>query len=356
MTARAAPPDRQTPKERLAAFAAGRPYDRTPCKPFLGQNAAQLFGSSNRAYNTSPKAAADVLEAVFRKFRPDSVTLNAGLQSIPEALGTVLHFPEFGPPRIDEPGLTDYARLDDLEPADPSLSGRLPLFLEAFEDLRSRIGEEVNVDLGLGGPFTAAALLVGLDKFMRDTVHDPENVHRVLKLTAESIGRFIDRAGSLGVSVGLAEPIASNLVVSPKTFRIFAKPYIRQAVERSIKACGRSLGLHICGKTKKIWADVAETGIAGFSLDNLENLAEAREAIGDQVTLLGNVPPVEVLKEGRPEDVLASVKACLEAAAGSPKGFMLASGCEVALGTPAENILAMMDGARLYGQNPDFAG
>jgi uroporphyrinogen decarboxylase len=354
MTVPAAPKDRQTPKERMKAYAAGQPYDRAPCVPFLCQHVAQLFGSSNRAFNTSPKVLADVLEAAFRKFRPDSISVEADLQSIPEALGSALFFPEFGPARIDAPALTDYAQLDDLEPADPAASGRLPMFFEALEDLSARIGQEVAVDMGVGGPFTAAAMLVGVDKFMRDTVNDPENVRRVLQLTAESICRFVERAVGLGADVCLAEPMASTLLVSPKTFRTFVKPCLRQIVDRAVKACGRSVSLHICGKTKKNWLDLAETGIAAFSLDNMESLAEARETIGGQVTLMGNVPPVEILKDGRPEDVLASVKACLEAASGNPMGFVLASGCEVALGTPEENILAMMDGARLYGQNPDF--
>ncbi|MDR2456077.1 MAG: methylcobamide--CoM methyltransferase, partial [Deltaproteobacteria bacterium] len=91
-----APKDALTPKERMAAFAAGKGLDRLPCKPFLGQNASKLFGYTNKAYNTNPEAAAAVLEAVFRRFRPDSVTVNAGLQCVAEALGAKFRFPEYG--------------------------------------------------------------------------------------------------------------------------------------------------------------------------------------------------------------------------------------------------------------------
>ena len=344
------PKDRMTPKERMAAFAAGLPYDRTPCAPFLGQNASKLFGSSNRAFNTSPKAMADVLERIFRTFRPDAVTVNAGLQSVPEALGTRLRFAEFGPPVIDEPGLSDYSEIDRLEELDVVREARMPDFFEAFEDLRERIGDEVVVGMSLGGPFTAAALLVGMDRFMRDTANDPESVDRVLDLATGAVKRFIDRAAEIGAPVSLAEPMASCTVIGPRTFRSFAKPRLAEIARHLGEVHGRGLGLHVCGKTRKIWADLAEVPLASFSLDNIESLAEARLAVGGAMTLVGNVAPIEVLKDGSPEDVLASSRACLEAAGGSPKGFILASGCEVLVDTPAGNILAMMDAARLYGQ------
>jgi uroporphyrinogen decarboxylase len=344
------PPDRMTPKERMTAWITGQPYDRIPCKPFLGQNTAKLFGASNRAFNTSPQVMAEVIEGIFKKFRPDSVSINAGLQSIPEALGTKLIFPDYGPPRIDDPGLTDYAVLKDLEPVNPDKDGRFPNFFEALEDVRGRIGLLVPIDFSLGGPFTSAVLLVGLEKFMRDTVHNQEAIHRVMRLTTDSLKNVLSKVAQTETGASLAEPIASTLVVSPRIFKKFVKPYLQELTAFLKDKFSRNLGLHICGKSKTIWSDVAETGVSGFSLDNLESLEEAKNEIGSKVTLIGNVPPVEVLQTGSPSDVFNSAQKCLDEAADSPKGFMLASGCEVAIDTPPENILALMDAARLYGQ------
>jgi uroporphyrinogen decarboxylase len=347
---REVPKDLLTPKERMAAMAAGRPLDRVPCKPFLGQNASKLFGSTNRAFNTSPKATADVLEAIFRRFRPDSISVNAGLQSVAEALGAVFRFPEYGPPVIEAPGLADYDRLDELEGEDASGKARLPNFLEAYEDLSGRIGDEAPVDISLGGPFTSAVFLVGLDKIMRDTVRRPEEVHRVLRLTTATLKNLIAKAAALGSPVGLAEPMASNAVVSPKTFRQFAKPYLAELAAFMREGWSRGLGLHICGRTKLVWTDLIEIPLAAFSLDNLESLAEAKAAVGQDMAHIGNVPPIEVLQDGTPQDVEESAKACLAAAADNPRGFILASGCEVLVDTPPENIQAMMDAARVHGR------
>ncbi|MGI6713332.1 MAG: uroporphyrinogen decarboxylase family protein [Bacillota bacterium] len=52
-------------------------------------------------------------------------------------------------------------------------------------------------------------------------------------------------------------------------------------------------------KPKAIWQDIANSGAASFSLDNVEDLAEAKKIIGHRMSLKGNVPPVEVMFQGK---------------------------------------------------------
>ncbi|MDR2456499.1 MAG: uroporphyrinogen decarboxylase family protein, partial [Deltaproteobacteria bacterium] len=288
--------------------------------------------------------------AVFRRFRPDSVTVNAGLQCVAEALGAKFRFPEYGPPVIEAPGLSSYDDADELDGLSASSLGRLPNFFSAWEDVSGRIGSEVVVDFSLGGPFTTAVYLVGLDKILRGIVRQPDSVRKVLRLTTDAVKSVFLKAHSLGAAAGLAEPMASCAVISPSAFRSFAKEPLEEISALAKELYGRGLGLHICGKSRKIWPDLAEIGLSGFSLDNIESLSEAKASIGSKLTLIGNVPPIEVLKDGTPEETAASAKACLDAAKDSPKGFILASGCEILVDTPPENIDAMMDAARLYGR------
>ena len=88
-----------------------------------------------------------------------------------------------------------------------------------------------------------------------------------------------------------------------------------------------------------------------FSIDDCESLVEAKEAIGDRVVLVGNVPPVNVMLLGSIDDVIESVRQCILAGADSPCGYMLNTGCQVPMGTPLENIHAFMYAARKYGAN-----
>ena len=77
------------------------------------------------------------------------------------------------------------------------------------------------------------------------------------------------------------------------------------------KVLGKYPGTHICGHTKGIWEDIVGAGISSFSVDNVEDLAEAKEVMGSSVVLIGNVPPVNVLNLGKEEDIKRSVAECI---------------------------------------------
>jgi uroporphyrinogen decarboxylase len=101
-----------------------------------------------------------------------------------------------------------------------------------------------------------------------------------------------------------------------------------------------------------LWDSFLGTGIGAFALDNVEDLEEAKEVLGNHMSIQGNVPPVEVLRMGTPYDVLRSAKECIRKGYNSPKGFVLTSGCQMPVQTPKENMQALMDAARIFGRYP----
>ena len=341
--------DEMTPKERMKAFATGEEIDRIPCIPLIGEHACRLTGVSVSRYSHSAKLMADAQIATFRKYRPDSVGIGPGLFGIPEAMGTKLKFPEDGMPYVSEPVLKDYADFDRLSPVDPYRDGRLPLYLETLKLINEEIGDQVGVGSSVGGPFTAAASLRGTENFLKDLRKNPEMAHRLLRLVTESALRYIDAVFDLGLNISISEPTASGTLISAKQFKVFAKPYLKMYVDRIIERCGSGPTLHICGNTSRIWSDMADTGATILSLDNQIDLADAKEAVGDRVCLMGNVRPIETLMKGTRDQVLAEAKECLRKAHDNPKGYILSSGCALPLDTPPENVVSLMDAARIYG-------
>ena len=55
MTENRIPEDTMTPKERIAAVIAGRPFDRIPCIPSMGEHAALVITSRFRS-TISPRS------------------------------------------------------------------------------------------------------------------------------------------------------------------------------------------------------------------------------------------------------------------------------------------------------------
>jgi len=150
--------------------------------------------------------------------------------------------------------------------------------------------------------------------------------------------------------VNIAEPAASLSVLSKKQFLEFEKPHLQDMIAGIKEITGRMPTTHICGKTKGIWEDLIEMGFTSLSVDNSEDLEEVKHCVGDRMRISGNVPPVEVLKYGTIDEVIASVISCLKKGSDSPMGYALAAGCQVPPGVPRENLYAYIYAARKYGR------
>ena len=69
------------------------------------------------------------------------------------------------------------------------------------------------------------------------------------------------------------------------------------------------------------------------------DLEEAKQELGGRMTIVGNIPPVECLLHGSEEELRKEIREEVQKAAGSPKGYISASGCDV----PYQTDFAMLD-------------
>jgi uroporphyrinogen decarboxylase len=137
-------------------------------------------------------------------------------------------------------------------------------------------------------------------------------------------------------------------VISPKQFKEFGQPYLKRLVD-FIHGHGRGVTLHICGKTRAIWEQMADTGADCLSIDNAADLVEAKLNVGTRVRLMGNVSPSEIMLQGTPSQVRDAVRQCVRKAHDNPKGYIVASGCSLPVETPFQNIDAMLEAVREIG-------
>lgn len=342
--------DEMTPRERMEAFSAGKPIDRVPCCPFNGESFTPYFGYKLRDFNHDSQIISDVVIKTFKMFGADNCSIGPGLHGLPEAMGAKLIFPDYDIPRVIAPAITDFDQISQLQVIDPYQSGRLHLFLEALKRIQDSVGDQVCIGNTIGGPFTTAAFLMGTEKFLKTIHKNPEVIHQLLEVATESTIAFMDAVMDLGISPGLADPIASCTMISPNIYKTFAMPYAKRCQDRVISRMGSGSVMHICGKTKGIWTDMVDTGITALSLDNCDDIGELKEAVGDRVTLVGNVDPVEVIMKGTKEQIEMAVLECIEKTKDSPNGFILASGCDIPIGTDPQKVHDFINAARKYGR------
>lgn len=336
--------DRMSPKERVGAFLSGQTTDRVPCVPLILNHAARVIGAKVKAYATDGEVMGCANVAAFRRYRHDLITIFTDTVIVAEAMGTELHFPEDDVARVKTPVVAEPGDVEKVRAVDPRRSGRLPVYLDAIRHCVREAGEEVFVSCCYPAPFTTAALLRGTAMFARDLYKHPDLAHALLdksRIAAEQFAEAVVEAGGIPV---LVDPFASGSVISRKAYEEFALPYTKGVLAR-IASLGAVPMLHVCGRTSTLIDLMADTGAAALSVDQID-LAEAKAKVGHRVCLMGNVCPVGTLLSGSVDEVRQEALKCLAAAGDSPKGFILASGCEVPIDTPPDNVFALMDAAR----------
>ncbi|MFD3157820.1 uroporphyrinogen decarboxylase family protein [Haloimpatiens sp. FM7330] len=345
-------PDQMTPKERMEAFSKGEEIDRILCMPQMGVTMAPLMGITTHEYYHSAERMAELEMFLFNKIRPDSVGVGTTLRGVAEALGSKVGYPENGISYLEEPVLKDIREADNLEPADPYKDGKLPLCIKALKIVKKELGDLVDVGSDIAGPFSAAAAVVGTDKLLRALIKYPKKLHTLLEIVTESNLRIIEAFADIGVGLCMSDPVASSSLISVKQFREFAMPYEKKCIGKMRELTGKGSSIHMCGKSKEIWESLLETGITTLSIDNAEDMEEAKNLIGDRVCIVGNVKPVDTMKNGTVEDVMNEARECINKAHDSKKGFILSTGCQIPMGAPIENIQALMNAAKIYGSYP----
>lgn len=331
-----------TPLERFAAYGRGDAIDRLPCVPIIGNTAARVIGARVSDLRGNGPLIAEAQIAAYRAFGHDVIRVFTDLYTLAEAMGATVHYPEDETAYLAAPAVTGVDDIDRLSPVDPRREGNLPHHLDAMKATVDAVGTEVPVTGALTCPFTTASFLIGTENLVRLTLKNPESVHRLCRVALESAINYAEAIIAAGCTPSLTDPMSSTSVISPRQFREFSQPYLAQLIS-FIHDHGKSVTLHICGKTNRVWDGMIEAGADCLSIDNDASLAEARTAVGDRARIMGNIKPSEVMLQGTPEDVRQAVYDCVTLGGDSPRGYIVASGCSLPTETPFANIQAMID-------------
>lgn len=146
----------------------------------------------------------------------------------------------------------------------------------------------------------------------------------------------------------------SGTLFSPDYLRREAFPRLEREIE-PLKRAGIRVILHSDGDITDVLDDLVAIGIDGINPVETSagmDLAGVKRRYGRNLVLVGNVDAAYVLPFGRPQDVAREVRRCLRDAA-TGGGYFLDTGAgEIMPGIPVENVLAMFDAVREYGQYP----
>lgn len=285
---------------------------------------------------------------VARRFQIPFVITIIDLNVVGEAFGASLTYMPDVIPVHDKPGIEGLDGIDTLEARDPRRDGRMPQIIKTAKIFSERFSAEGELSFGgCEGPITAAGSAWGVENLMRNMIKNPDLVHKVLSACTDTIIDFCNAQIDAGVlGIGLAEPTASSTCISPEFFQQFAIPYLKKICR---KVNSPAFLVHVCGEAQKLVKPISKiSNVLIFSVDQVD-LRMAKEEIGKKfLCVLGNVS-TGLMRRGTPAEVELATKSCL--AAGAPGGqFILSTGCDIAPGTPPENIETLLRVGREFGK------
>ena len=117
----------------------------------------------------------------------------------------------------------------------------------------------------------------------------------------------------------------------------------------TLQAEDKHIGLHICGDATRIIEPMVDTGAIFLQVDYKIDHAVCKRAAQGKTTLIGTVDPSAILAMGSIEDVVREARHDLEYLS-KGGGFLLSPGCTLPHITPDENVMALVETAKTYGQ------
>ena len=92
--------------------------------------------------------------------------------------------------------------------------------------------------------------------------------------------------------------------------------------------------------------DISSAGHIPAGMDFVPSaLRELKEEYGDRIGITGNVPPVDILRNGSWEQIQGCIRKCIEDAGDNPKGYTICPGCTTPVGTSKEQMIMFMNAA-----------
>ncbi|MGD8366713.1 MAG: uroporphyrinogen decarboxylase family protein [Desulfobacterales bacterium] len=344
--------DKMTPAERMDALFAYEKPDRIPVGAMsTGFNTRNAGHTVADAYQDPEKSFADMLWT----------TEQYGWDPIPQYAGhTVLGAWDFGGevrmPKGEFEGALVVTRhpitceedVAALTLPDPKTAGRIPQAMR-FSELQAEKG--LPVYFFSRSPFTMAANIAGIDRFLRWTMKQPELCETLLKLSLEHIvnvlSYWVAAFGAERIFAWMSSPSESNQLVSPRTVKQFAIPY-HEAYHRRLKEQGIGrFGMHICGDQNLNLPLLAESAPwphpSVLSFGHEVDLEVAAAHFPADI-IYGNIEPA-VIQTGTPEQVYELCRIAIEKGKKARGGFILGPGCGLPVSAPPVNVYAMTKAA-----------
>ena len=300
---------------------------------------------------TNVDYATEVTLQPLERYALDAAILFSDILTVPDAMGLGLSFALGEGPRFAKP-VRDEAAVKLLQVPDMD---KLRYVFDAVTSIRKALKGRVPLIGFSGSPWTLACYMVegqGSDDYrlVKSLLYSrPDLMQHMLRINADAVAAYLNAQIEAGAQAVMVFDSWGG-VLADAAFRRFSLPYTERVLAQVRREhAGFRIPRIVFTKGGGPWLEaIAGCGCDVVGLDWTVDLGIARQRIGRQVALQGNLDPSVLFAP--PECIRAEVRAALDSygAPGPDGGHVFNLGHGINQHTPPEHVSALVDEVHAY--------
>jgi MtaA/CmuA family methyltransferase len=305
-------------------------------RPILMHFAARFNNTTYGKFASDYKTLVESNIKAMEYFDTDMVSLISDPFRETSAFGAPIEFVDEGVPRCLKHIIETIDDVRNLKRPDLYKSDRTLDRIRGAEYYQKHLKGSVPVSGWIEGPLAEACDLTGVSEMLIFLMIDPDFCNMLMDkcmITAKDFAKAQIEAGC--DLIGIGDAICSQ--IDKDTYELYLKNRHIELISY-VHECGASVKLHICGNISHLLESLKELNADIIDLDWQVDMDTARNILGDNVVLGGNLNPV-LVQDKSEEEVFDLSKELVDRY--KDQKYLLAAGCEITVLTPHRNLMAM---------------
>lgn len=323
----------EMPAEPAAAFIIDSPW----LPGWHGISTLQYYSSEKLWFEANLHALEEFPEVMFLP----GFWSEFGMCTEPSAFGAKTVWTEFSLPHADRI-ISDISEADLIKEPNPKTDGLLPFVIQRLVNHQSdirRAGCDIKFAIARG-PLNIASFLMGTTELMMAMMMDAEATHRFISKITSFTVNWLQLQKEMFPSIeGIL--VLDDIVgfVGDEECREYAVPYLKK-IFSAFDAPVRFFHNDAQGLISTPY--LQEIGVNLFNFSFEHSMQEIRDLAGPEVTLLGNLPPRDVMAAGTAAQVFAETQEMV-ASVTDKRRILWSVGGGMPQGVPSDNIRAFLE-------------
>jgi MtaA/CmuA family methyltransferase len=310
--------------------------ERVFFRPILMHFAARFNNTTYGKFASDYKVLVESNIRAMEYFDTDMVSLISDPYRETSAFGARVEYIDEGVPRCLEKIVKTMDDVKILPSPDVYKCERTLDRIKGAEYFQKLIKGTVPVSGWIEGPLAEACDLTGVSEMLLNLMIDPDFSNFLMDKCMVTARDFAKAQIEAGCDImGIGDAICSQ--IDKESYDLYVKDRHRELIA-FVHECGASVKLHICGNVTHLLESLKELNADIVDLDWQVDLDNAREILGNEVVLGGNINPV-LVQDRSEEEVYALSRRLVDNY--KDQKYLLAAGCEITVLTPHQNLMAM---------------